>query len=93
MGFFGCEMLEERGYLFPEYFCKFSKERLSKDTAENICKSDRNENCDDYKKKNAVDQKKTGRKLWLLELGILSSRTDVHGRRGIGYGNSGMLVL
>ncbi len=54
MGMFGCEMLEQRGAIFPEYFCKYSMAQIPKETAENICKSDRHRECADYKRKNAL---------------------------------------
>lgn len=28
MGLFECEMLEQRGYVFPEYYCKYSMARI-----------------------------------------------------------------
>lgn len=54
MGIFGCEMLEQRGMIFNEYYCRFSRERLSKDTAAEICLTERHKNCEDYKKKHKI---------------------------------------
>ena len=54
MGLFECEMLEQRGYVFPEYYCKYSMARIPKETAENIFKTERRRDCADYKRKYAV---------------------------------------
>lgn len=54
MGYFECEMLEQRGYLMPEYFCKYTRTQLPKETARDICMTCRHKDCADYKRKSAL---------------------------------------
>ena len=54
MGMFNCELLEQRGTVFPDYICKFSRAQIPKETVIHICQSDRHRECADYKRKNAL---------------------------------------
>lgn len=49
MGIFGCDYLETRGTLFPSYYCKHSRQELTKNTAHDICMTNRYTDCADYK--------------------------------------------
>lgn len=49
MGLFGCDYLETSGTIIVEYRCKYSRQVLSKRTAEDICMTNRHQDCSDYK--------------------------------------------
>lgn len=50
MGLFGgCEYLETRGGIFSEYVCKYSHKQIDNRSAQDICMTNRYQECVDYK--------------------------------------------
>lgn len=51
MGLFGCDYLETRGSIFPDYICKLTMQQVDSNTARDVCLSSRYSEC--YNRKNA----------------------------------------